>query len=401
MSKSLCLFFIFQINFLVWKFILLVTFLIYVFKVVEMGDLQRQLFQKKLREAESNLGLNFSEDATEEDEVLPVKSGQSDTIKEKYEFPKWDQFFKRNDKVKDQSGNEFNTYYSPPKSNDSPIFIFHHGAGSSALSFGLLAKDIIKTMNDTTHPGRFDNIAGVFSFDCRGHGQTTIVSNPDDYSLDSFVNDTIFIINDLISRENLQTNSIFLVGHSLGGSILTKVCHKLNNTQVKGLIMFDIVEDTAVQALESMRSYVRNMPTNFKTLTDAVDYHLKSNLLRNKDSALVSVPHLVKYEYGTYNWVMDLNKTIPFWDTWFTGLSKSFVDAPTSKLLILAGTDSLDKELMIGQMQGKYQLIVFQYSGHFIQEDLPKKTSITLIDFWERNDRNQTTIKSTWGSKKS
>jgi hypothetical protein len=37
------------------------------------------------------------------------------------------------------------------------------------------------------------------------------------------------------------------------------------------------------------------------------------------------------------------------------------------KLLVLAGTDRLDKPLTIGQMQGKYQLIVYPESGHSIQ----------------------------------
>jgi len=41
---------------------------------------------------------------------------------------------------------------------------------------------------------------------------------------------------------------------------------------------------------------------------------------------------------------------------------------------------------MIGQMQGKYQLVVFPDAGHFIQEDLPGKTAAVLVDFWRRND---------------
>ena len=48
----------------------------------------------------------------------------------------------------------------------------------------------------------------------------------------------------------------------------------------------------------------------------------------------------------------DLAKTEPFWESWFVGLSKKFLEARGGKLLLLAGTDRLDKELMIGQMQG-------------------------------------------------
>lgn len=35
---------------------------------------------------------------------------------------------------------------------------------------------------------------------------------------------------------------------------------------------------------------------------------------------------------------------------------------------MLAGTDRLDKDLMIGQMQGKFQLVVVPDTGHMIHE---------------------------------
>lgn len=105
------------------------------------------------------------------------------------------------------------------------------------------------------------------------------------------------------------------------------------------------------------------------------------------------------------------------------GMSKKFLEAKGGKLLLLAGTDRLDKELMIGQMQGtystlhliktplthpnhhvfcinsnnkfflnhqpgKYQLQVLPDAGHFIQEDQPTKTAQILVDFYKRNDRS-------------
>lgn len=51
-------------------------------------------------------------------------------------------------------------------------------------------------------------------------------------------------------------------------------------------------------------------------------------------------------------WRTNLSATKPFWENWFVGLSRKFLDARGGKLLLLAGTDRLDKELMIGQMQG-------------------------------------------------
>jgi protein phosphatase methylesterase 1 len=53
---------------------------------------------------------------------------------------------------------------------------------------------------------------------------------------------------------------------------------------------------------------------------------------------------------------------------WFQGLSSSFLTARTARLLVLAGTDRLDKELMIGQMQGKFQMVVVPGVGHMLHE---------------------------------
>jgi len=53
---------------------------------------------------------------------------------------------------------------------------------------------------------------------------------------------------------------------------------------------------------------------------------------------------------------------------WFMGLSKNFLQARTARLLVLAGTDRLDKELMIGQMQGKFQMVVVPNVGHMVHE---------------------------------
>jgi protein phosphatase methylesterase 1 len=90
-----------------------------------------------------------------------------------------------------------------------------------------------------------------------------------------------------------------------------------------------------------------------------------------------------------YCWATDLKYTAPYWNDWFGGMSSKFLSSHGGKLLLLAGTDRLDKELMIGQMQGKYQLQVFPDAGHFVQEDQPDKTANVLIDFWKRNDGSQ------------
>lgn len=118
----------------------------------------------------------------------------------------------------------------------------------------------------------------------------------------------------------------------------------------------------------------------------------RSRTIRNTTSARISVPSLLRHDAScmTQQWVWrtDLAATQPYWEGWFAGLSRKFLDAKGGKLLLLAGTDRLDKELMIGQMQGKYQLQVFPEAGHFIHEDQAEKTAMIIADFYRRNNRS-------------
>lgn len=76
--------------------------------------------------------------------------------------------------------------------------------------------------------------------------------------------------------------------------------------------------------------------------------------MHNLESARLSIPPLLEpTEGGKLKWITDLIKTQPYWSEWFQGLSEKFLNSGTAKLLILAGTDRLDKPLIIGQMQGK------------------------------------------------
>jgi hypothetical protein len=90
----------------------------------------------------------------------------------------------------------------------------------------------------------------------------------------------------------------------------------------------------------------------------------------------------------------------PYWAEWFQGLSNKFLSVAGPKMLLLAGMDRLDKDLMIGQMQGpapgpagarpvaqpgltglalavgKFQLQVIASAGHSVHEDAPGKRSM-------------------------
>jgi len=108
-------------------------------------------------------------------------------------------------------------------------------------------------------------------------------------------------------------------------------------------------------------------------------------MLRNVESAQVSVPSLLLKNNDGYIWRTNLLSTEPFWQGWFNDLSNVFLSARVAKMLILAGTDRLDKPLTIAQMQGKFHLVLFPTCGHAIQEDDPLKTARAIIQFQQRN----------------
>lgn len=185
---------------------------------------------------------------------------------------------------------------------------------------------------------------------------------------------------------------MILVGHSLGGAVTTTLASSGElGRSLLGYAVLDVVEGSAMDALQSMQTYLSSRPSGFNNLSQGIEWHIRSRTIRNSTSARVSVPSLLMQDQSTtdgkrYRWATNLSATQPFWTSWFTGLSSKFLTAKGGKLLILAGTDRLDKELMIGQMQGKYALQVFPEAGHFVHEDLPERTAGVVVDFWRRND---------------
>jgi protein phosphatase methylesterase 1 len=119
-----------------------------------------------------------------------------------------------------------------------------------------------------------------------------------------------------------------------------------------------------MDALQSMQTYLSTRPRTFASLEQGIQWHLHSRTVRNRESARVSVPPLLIQDDMQWKWRTDLAKTRPFWEgtilylhrmlieDWFKGLSGKFLASRAGKLLLLAGTDRLDKPLMIGQMQG-------------------------------------------------
>lgn len=191
---------------------------------------------------------------------------------------------------------------------------------------------------------------------------------------------------------------------------------------------------SALESLNSMQCFLSSRPKQFATQQHAIEYMVRSGQVRNVESARVSiigqiqpientiatptstisaVSHLCETvreeeedeeqgnqppvethppaaaassnEPAKYTWRIDLSKTEQFWQGWFSGLSKLFLSCECPKLLLLAGVDRLDRDLTVGQMQGKFQMHVVPKSGHAVHEDAPEQVADCIASFLIRN----------------
>ena len=301
---------------------------------------------------------------------------------------------KENDDDGDSSTARYHAYITPPANpQKDPLFVCHHGAGASGLSFARFAQELRIRLPS----------AGILSLEARGHGSvvtnnttaTADAGESPDFSLPTMSADAETIIS--LTRAHFSWPSLpptILIGHSLGGAVIVDLAHRRAlGTSLVGFCVLDVVEGSAVEALGHMTTYLASRPAVFASEADAIHWHLRSRTLRDQASAAVSVPALLRIDDSgdggggpSYTWATPLGPTQPFWPTWFTGLSGRFLASRGAKLLVLAGADRLDKELMIGQMQGKFQLVVVPEAGHFVHEDAAARVADVVAEFWRRND---------------
>jgi len=291
--------------------------------------------------------------------------------------------------------------------SSGPLLLLLHGAGHSALSWAVFAKTI-QTYCDCQ----------IIAMDFRGHGET---ETTDDMNMDANV--MAKDVSDVLHSHLKDLPSVVILGHSMGGAIAVHIAVQNLIPSLKGLAVIDVVEGTALDALPSMQSFLRSRPPQFKSLECAIEWSIRGGQLKNVESAKVSMAGQLKrititempppepistsaiilseadedMGKGTctdtdthrfknapkdmYLWRVDLSKTEPHWQGWFKDMSTLFLSCSVPKLLILAGVDRLDKELTIGQMQGKFQMQILANCGHMVHEDVPEKVGELVATF--------------------
>jgi protein phosphatase methylesterase 1 len=209
--------------------------------------------EREEEDAESDLPVESPDDssssASSTGTIVPSPSKKlfgmpKDLSRSRFSPLPWTDFFAQelyfDRRIDDTYSITHHAYLSPPTSS-GPLFVTHHGAGSSGLSFATFTAEIQKLLPK----------AGVLSLDARGHGRTDIkdpldptLDKPIDLTLDTLSTDLAFVVKETQHRMSwLQLPDIILIGHSLGGAVATEVANKrLLGQSVLGYGVLDVVE---------------------------------------------------------------------------------------------------------------------------------------------------------------
>lgn len=371
---------------------------------LKMSSLQKSILKSKLPPSGVNFGVGSR-----------VNKSKGFQRKRDYDPVQWIPYF--DESLDIEIGND--TFHIYNKGTEGPTLVLLHGGGYSGLTWAEFTKSIMTMI-----------VCKVMAIDLRGHGDSH-TSNDEDLSADTLAEDVAGII-----KATTENKPVILVGHSMGGAVAVRAAPLIPN--LYGLGVIDVVEGTAMDALASMQSFLRSRPSSFSSISQAIEWCVRSGQIRNIQSAKVSVPgqiknietdklathdidslsqsqstcecdsdnaipreDIIQEEEPTnmppppnppttsalrkYVWRIDLSKTEQYWFGWFKGLSTAFLDVPVPKLLLLAGVDRLDRELTVGQMQGKFQMQVLPACGHAVHEDVPDKVAEAIATFMVRH----------------
>ncbi|MBN3322912.1 PPME1 methylesterase, partial [Atractosteus spatula] len=323
---------------------------------------------------------------------------------------------------------------------DGPVLVLLHGGGHSALSWAVFTAAMTSRVTcrvlamDLRGHDYFLKIKLLsyahYSFnDCIGDTQ---VRNSDDLSTQTMSRDVANVVRAIYGE---IPPPLILVGHNMGGAIAIHTATSNLIPSVVGLVVIDVVEGSAMDVLHSMQNFLRGRPKTFKSIDHAIEWSIKSGQIRNLESAKVSMVGQVRrcenvdmvpseqpnpvndvvaegheefydlnyvtdkaenarsecilirsqpQRQSVYSWRIDLSKAEKYWDGWFRGISNLFLSCNVPKLLLLAGIDRLDRDLTIGQMQGKFMMQVLPPCGHAVHEDTPDKVAEALASFMIR-----------------
>lgn len=189
------------------------------------------------------------------------------------------------------SGDRFCVQIAGASASPRTLLLCLHGANYSSASFSLLA-------------GLLSQRVCVAAYDARGHGRTLAASKlaPSSETLC----DDLFNVVEFLSCKYGQGGGhghalkFVLLGHSMGGAIATHAAaawadRAPPDAQLAGLIVMDVVEGSALEALPGMTAIASKLASlRFGSPDDVVQWALTSGTLHLRASAEISVPYEIE-----------------------------------------------------------------------------------------------------------
>ena len=80
----------------------------------------------------------------------------------------------------------------------------------------------------------------------------------------------------------------------MGGAIAVRLSTERMLASQVGLVVIDVVEGSAMDALSYVQSFLRGRPQTFRSVEEAVEWTVRSGQIKNVMSARVSVPGVVR-----------------------------------------------------------------------------------------------------------
>ncbi|OTF80634.1 hypothetical protein BLA29_004785, partial [Euroglyphus maynei] len=163
----------------------------------------------------------------------------------------WSQYFTAQKDITINDGDVFRVYIHEQSESivDMPVLLLLHGGGFTALTWSLFVKSLAELCN-----------VRIMAIDIRGHGSTH-TANDEDLSIVTMVNDITQVLMKMFDQSMPE---LILMGHSMGGALaahfVDKCCESSINSRILGLIVIDVVEGTAKQALSQMQQVLQSRP---------------------------------------------------------------------------------------------------------------------------------------------
>lgn len=230
--------------------------------------------------------------------------------------------------------------------------------------------------------------------DLRGHGLSAASTLDSPPSTATLLDDAIDVALEVASRAP-TSRGIFLVGHSLGGAIATRLAASWPASlplPLRGLVAIESCEGSTCAALPDMRRIFGALPRSFASAAEAVSFIINSGAARSTPSAHIAVPpRLREDDGGRFVWraqafVDSSMEDESTWVQWFASTTTALLSIKANKLLIVSSREHLfnDRALTVALTQGKLQTLVVPRTSHSVHEDDPAAVAAALAAFFAR-----------------